>query len=487
MLGRATVCWRITVAIVATACVCCECRGGDPDGVGDTRLAVPGSDALASAESRVLKIYGDRVRKGASRDEKRAAAEKLVADSAQSGSDPAAVYSMLALALRWYQEAEDIDSAMKTIDSIAKRFRISAVAMKVDLLKTMGEIRRGSKSDGPDLRVLLGTVFSVIDEAVLEDDYENARLLLRMGAAVAKRTRDALALKELASRERHVVQVAKDYERIRAAMGAIRSDPHDGGANQAVGLWLALSKDRWERALPYLAKAADAGIAEAAKSDLRQPKETAKQIALGDQWYRLSDCDDAVRAAGFASRSAFWYQAASSRLSGIEKVAVEQKAADALAKQLGTSSRQGVIEPGNVALASRGCKIEGDGTNKEAMIDGDTKFDANAGAGYVRGKQPCELVAVLPKAYQLREIRLRLVTLNTDYVQYQVAISRDGRQFTTVCDRRQGAWRGWQQITLPPTPVKAIKFIGLYHSVYADLGVAELEAYCIPPATMPQQ
>jgi len=84
-----------------------------------------------------------------------------------------------------------------------------------------------------------------------------------------------------------------------------------------------------------------------------------------------------------------------------------------------------------------------------------------------------------PTDISLSAIRFLLYDLSkTRYYRYTIEVSTDGTNFEPLVDRSKGQWSGWQIITFPPRPVKAIKLRGLYCNDSSNFHVVEFEAYC---------
>lgn len=144
----------------------------------------------------------------------------------------------------------------------------------------------------------------------------------------------------------------------------------------------------------------------------------------------------------------------------------------------------GVVVEGNVALASRGARLDGVVRDSDKVLDG--RPDEKAGMGKGKIRQP--IVLTFPQAYQLGRIRINMIPAwlkdrsKDSYYQYTVEVSSDGLSFEKVLDRTSGKHRGWQELSVPSQPVKAIKILCSYdHPHQTGLRLAEIEVYCSDP------
>jgi WD40 repeat protein len=104
----------------------------------------------------------------------------------------------------------------------------------------------------------------------------------------------------------------------------LASDPHDAEANDRLGKYLCLLKGKWERGLPHLARSDDARWKALAQRDLGDPKETKKQVELGDAWAKLAEAEKDVPKRNLLRRSLHWYVKALPKLDGLTRVRVEK-------------------------------------------------------------------------------------------------------------------------------------------------------------------
>lgn len=133
----------------------------------------------------------------------------------------------------------------------------------------------------------------------------------------------------------------------------------------------------------------------------------------------------------------------------------------------------------NIALASSGATITGDGKFPEVIIDGNIRTFADA-------HYPCEYVITLAKAYPISHIRMRLLDYDpARYYQYKIESSADGQRFTTISDQSNGKRRSWQIIDFPSRVAKAIRITGLKNSANPGFHIVEFEAYAVSPDDPP--
>jgi len=119
----------------------------------------------------------------------------------------------------------------------------------------------------------------------------------------------------------------------------------------------------------------------------------------------------------------------------------------------------------NVALASAGASVSGGGNSPRA-IDGLIP-GANLGEyawGDV-GKAPApEFVVTLPQPKMIDRVRIYLLDQPGRFSRYKLELSEDGAHYTTLFDRSQGRYKGWQTESFEKRLVKSLRLTGTYDS-----------------------
>jgi len=142
----------------------------------------------------------------------------------------------------------------------------------------------------------------------------------------------------------------------------------------------------------------------------------------------------------------------------------------------------------NVALASAGATASG-GVHPERLIDGvitgPGKVIQDDVEGYAWGlcrKSPeATFVIQWPKPIDVDRLRLQLLDQPGRYVRYKIELSEDGTRYTTLVERTQGRYQGWQTESFSRRKAKSIRLTGTF--VSAEDGrfcVGEIEVLTPP-------
>jgi hypothetical protein len=451
---------------------------------GPKKLAVPDSDQQQVAEAKVREIFAKEFAAAKTADQKLHLAAKLFKQGETTADDSAARFVLLRMACEMAAAAGALNESLGAVDKMQQDFDVDAVAMKTDLLARSVESGRIGGRKTADSQEVVGAAMALLDDAVAVDDFESAGRLGKLATTAARAAKDPQIVRNVIARIREVDRLKLHFASVKKAIDVLAENPDDAQANATVGQWHCFSKDDWEKGLPLLRKGGDEKLAGLATRDLASPADSKAQAALGDDWWELAEAEQGPVKSVFHTRAAHWYEQALPKLSGLEKTKVERRletiaAASGVEKQPAAASKvRGIVEPGNVALASNGTTVTG---GAQSLLDGNsTNYDA--GTGFTHSLWPCEWTITFRKVYRLQAICFLLHDLDKSrFYRYRIQVSADGKKFTDLADRSQGQWRGWQQLVFPPRQVKAVKLIGLFNSANPSFHVLEFEAYCIPP------
>ncbi len=456
------------------------------------KLPVPSEAKQQAAEAKIREIFAKEISAAKTADQKLDLAAKLVKQGAETDDDSDARFVLLRMACNLAAEVGELGDAFRTVDMIAESFELDALNVKTALLPKAVELSlSGGKTEATHFKSLLDAATTILDEVLAVDNFEGAGRIVKMASAVARATKDPQLIRDMAARTREIDRLKARFASVKKALDALTDRPDDSDANLTVGQWYCFTRGNWNKGLPLLQKGADSKLAKLAEQDLGQPKEIKERIALADAWWDLADSEQGPTRAVIQARACHWYEMVLAKLSGLDKLKVEKRleslssAATEEKQPAAASKGRGAVEKGNIALASKGATVSGM-TNAAYLIDGKTTYTKDKGYASVKTGQP--FTVTLAKVYQLREIRMLLWDLEPRATNYVITTSADGKEFTTLVDRSQGVWSGWQRIIFSARPVKVIKVLVLRR---VDTGprpkpvigtsVVEFEAYCIPP------
>ena len=483
------------LALVGVAVAAPRSADAPPRAAGKSgaKAPVPGAVALEAAQKKVGEVFGADLARAKTAEEDLALAARLAQSASDTADDPAARYVLLQTAAQRTAAAGKLSAALALVDRLGSLYDADVLALKADLLAYTAELLKSGKRKLAEGESLIDAFWSLLDEAEAAYRYGLAKQVAELGVAGARMARNLELARQFTERSREIDKLRKQYEPVAAALEALESDPVDPAANHTVGSWRCFHQGDWARGLPMLALGSDPHLAALAQRELKlapRPSSPAPApadlLALADAWAEFARTQPGPVKTEALAHAVACVQLALPALSGLDKAAAEKRLADleAAAADLPStgSAARGVVQKGNVALASNGTTVTSVGKPIEMaadLLDGVTQPVRNAGHAY--SAWPCEWIITFPKVYRLQQIRFRLWDMDDRHYRYAVATSADGRAFVPLVDRSQGEWRGWQVLPFPPRPVKAVKLLGLYNSADSNFFVVEFEAYCVPP------
>jgi hypothetical protein len=300
----------------------------------DDRLSVPDAATQAKAEKAVREMVKPEDAKEVG--ERTALVAKLLSMAEDTKDDPAARYVLQRMAWETAAEIGQFERAMEIIDGMTRAYKASPVRAKAEMLfRTLR--KAGPGPQGAQLaQQIVDAGLVVAEQAVREDQFSIATTLLEdVALPAARKARDREALGDVTKLRTLLNRQKEEFEKLRSALADNPNDPH---ANLALGRRLGVVKGQWDKAMPYLAKAADEELAFLAKRDLAAPEQPPQQVELADQWWEWAGelrGKDREYAGNVRQRAAYWYRRALPSLAGI----VRQKAEKRVAQTAATGGR----------------------------------------------------------------------------------------------------------------------------------------------------
>jgi uncharacterized protein YkwD len=175
--------------------------------------------------------------------------------------------------------------------------------------KALVEAAAAAKDEKEKLRIV-SDALGLATEAADADEYALAQRLVGLANSAARGARDTDLATDIAKVKRQLATMESAYQRAKAALEKLSSDPDDAEANAVAGLFFTNYKGNWDGGLPLLAKGNDPAAQRAAKTDLAAPSEPAGQIAAGDLWWTLAQEASGLSKAHLMLRARHWYKAA---------------------------------------------------------------------------------------------------------------------------------------------------------------------------------
>jgi hypothetical protein len=142
-----------------------------------------------------------------------------------------------------------------------------------------------------------------------------------------------------------IEQLRKAYPAVKDARLKLEGTPDDAEACLTIGNYECFLKGEWNSGLKFLAKCSDPALRSLAERDLANPMDAKMWVALGDDWWQLTETSSGQRRANVAMRADGWYQKARSSATGLTATKIDQRIKETQTFTSGTSLSSGIAVP----------------------------------------------------------------------------------------------------------------------------------------------
>ncbi len=293
---------------------------------GDARLEVPAADAQSAALKVIRELFQERYA-AREREQRRAFARFLQQKAADTRDNPAARYVLYLEARDMAVAAGDAGLLLGVLQDLGRQYRLDRHEMVVDTLIKAAKRPRDSPSNQSLARLALETARG----EMAKENYDSATLLCEAAKEMARKAGDGATVKQ-------IVSLLKDVTERKQALAAFLELPAEKRSGEDSGdpqvNWIAaryycLVKGDWPRGLALVLRSDEAGLRDAAQSELAHPPvSTAQMVAAGDHWYDASRTADELGRRFARGRAIYWYQRTVHSVSGLTRSKVERRLAE---------------------------------------------------------------------------------------------------------------------------------------------------------------
>jgi hypothetical protein len=286
----------------------------------DKKLPVPDGAAQKEAEKLIRGIFKDDYAKKAAPD-RVALSKKLYQQGLETTDNDVAAYVLLREAADLAAISGETGVAMQAITELARRYRINSIELKAAALSTAGKSMRLVD----EFAELAKTYLSLVEEALVAEDYDAAERVAAAGGQFAKKGKNVSLLSKLEARAKEAGERRARAAKVARAMETIDKNPDDGDARFLVGHYLCVMKGDWDEGVKHLARGSDAGFKAAAGKDLAFPSDPGEQVAVGDAWWDLGEKAPGAAQSRLRSRAGTWYLKARDQVAGLTRTKIDKR------------------------------------------------------------------------------------------------------------------------------------------------------------------
>ncbi len=287
-----------------------------PEPTKPRRPPVPDAATLRASESAARKTFSIDQAK-TPKDKGDLARTILNATAGSAPGDPD-FYARLRAARDLAAAAADPRTALLAIDTMAGAFEVDAAEEKV-LLLTKATVR------APDASVWARACLEAARQMSAGDEHEAAGKVAARAESLAVAAKDLPLRDEARERIKEYTECRREWDRIKPSLATLKSAPDDPAACTAIGRYLCLFKEDWDKGLPLLAKGTDGPLKSLAEQEVAKPADAAAQAAIGEGWAVQSEKELQTPKARAKAHAVDWLERSLPGLSGPAKTAAEKR------------------------------------------------------------------------------------------------------------------------------------------------------------------
>jgi len=285
------------------------------------KLSVPDSSLLDKARKLVDEVFKDEFAKAKKPTEMQTLAKEIFQKGNECKDGPATQFILLSRARDLAAQAGDDSLAFQAVDELDRTFEIDAMAMKVELFKTLGKAARTSDTH----KSLAALALDLLDKTRSSDRFDLTEEIAKFTAIEAAKSKDKDLVQQVQACRKDLDNAKKTFSQIETANETIKNDPNDPDANLTLGRYLCFALADWKEGLHYLAKGSDKNLLKLAAEEQNHPADADAQIALADNWWDQAQSVQNHVKENIMRHAGQWYEKALPALSGLVKYKVEKR------------------------------------------------------------------------------------------------------------------------------------------------------------------
>ena len=303
------------------------------------RTAVPAAEAQTKSLALIKEIFrGEYASRRA--EEQRDFAKKLLEQALQTKDDPTSQYVLLKEAIAMAAKGGDVKVAFSACGELAERFEVPLIGEQIAAAGPLATLAL----EADDRKLLFDACIDMVDSAVATDNFDAAGEAMNIADRIAVRLRD-VPMTTRAKQKRAEMAIAKrEFGETAAALAKLKDSPDDSQANLAIAKYHCFVKGDWATGLKYLKKGDNIMLKALAERELQNPADAKTRSELAAAWWDAVKVVDAQHRAAVQSHAAEWYEKALPELTGLQKLAAEQRIKQAQAA--GEATAKPIIKRG---------------------------------------------------------------------------------------------------------------------------------------------
>jgi hypothetical protein len=284
---------------------------------------VPHEESLAKARELLKELYGEDFQKARKPEEQQQFLKKLLADAPNVEQNPADYHELVRIARDLAAMLGDVSQALAACDLLEQRFQVDSLSMRIKVLDSLSKHWKEGKSAKPALK----EAQRIQRDAFDIDRFEVALLAHEVVLSFARiDDQKPVELKKIQDEGEELETAKRLYIAAERGLATLQQNINDAAANEAVGRYLCLVKNRWEAGLPYMIRADDIRLRGIASHELSTNRSLEDTLSLADQYWELAARFKQPQRRGLHLRAIYCYGTVASRLAtSLEKIKIQRR------------------------------------------------------------------------------------------------------------------------------------------------------------------
>jgi hypothetical protein len=326
----------------------------------DKRLPIPSAAAQAKPRAEIAALFKEQYEAAVTAIEKTELALGMVR-VAEEERNAATRYALLDVAIHIAVSSANAEVSLIIADLTKEQFAVDRWELRLWTLEQVVKAIPRQVREEPERRKRREIVMSrsqySAELAHNRHQFRYAAKLYGLACELARENGDTVSARQFLQLRQLSIEQEAAQNRYFEATELLAHTPDDADANWVVGQYLCFVLKQWEKALPHLAKCSDESIRIAAKKDLAGASSTKDEIAIGDEWWNLSQKGAAIDEQWTLTRAGYWYRSAIVDAAGLARVKLQRRLAKMSGDSVSTEPRAADRKPSHTITNSIGMKL----------------------------------------------------------------------------------------------------------------------------------
>ena len=285
------------------------------------KLALPSTAEKKKAERQLLHLYLRKASKVNSLRKSKTFSTTLIRDAGKAEFEPTERFVILDAAIRCSCRFGDAETALAGIRELDSSFEIDYWRVIREMLSAADD--NTNEDNGDDFQI---TLDSLIDEAIEEEEYEEANWMISRGMTIAKRSRKFSAATRYEEKRKQYLEYERLSDANEEAVIALALNPQDQSASQACGNFQFVVRDDFDGTMDYWKNSSNEIFRQVAEGEAKlDKKQGAKILEIANLWETAGARNRSLLEAKCLRRAIELNQLARSKFDGLKRKSIDKK------------------------------------------------------------------------------------------------------------------------------------------------------------------